>query len=289
MDVGGTKVALRAEAEHAPARQASFRWGSPATVAEDLALFEERIAALIARWPHQVRAVGVAMPATLDGEGRVVVWPSRPSWAGLDFGASLARLFPGIPVRWADDGDLAALAEADAADVQDLLYLGVGTGVGGGLVVGGRPVPDPANGSCELGHLVVDRAGPTCVCGRAGCLQAIASGPATLRRAAASRGQDVSFPELRAAWDDGVAWAVAAVDETCAALAVAAAGISELVRPACVVLGGGFAAGLPGFADAVARHLRALAREGHPTPPLRLSTLGGLSSLRGAALLARRQ
>lgn len=224
----------------------------------------------------------------MDEQGRVAVWPSRPSWTGLDLGAALRSLFPDAVVRWADDGDLAAVAEAKAIGEDDLLYVGVGTGIGGGIVLGGRSVPGLARGSCELGHVVVDSGGPRCECGRTGCLQAIASGSATLRRATSARGQSVSFPDLCEGVRSHNPWAVAAVDDSCSALATAVASINELVRPECAVLGGGFATELPWFVDRVRRHLQRFARPGHPLPPLRSSVLGGLSSLCGAVALAAR-
>ncbi|OQO89672.1 kanamycin kinase [Saccharomonospora piscinae] len=286
IDIGGTKVALRAEADGVEPNQLTFRWSPRATASDDLARLAAGVAQLVRDLPTAIRSVGVAVPATVDERGRVAVWPSRPSWNGLDLGAALRSTFPDAVVRWADDGDLAAVAEAEAIGERDLLYIGVGTGIGGGIVLGGRSVPGPGRGSCELGHVVVDSAGPRCACGRTGCLQAIASGSATLRRATSARGLPVSFSDLREGVLAGSPWAVTVVDESCLALATAVASVNELVRPDCAVLGGGFAADLPGFVDGVEGHLRRLARPGHPVPALLPSVLGGLSSLHGAIALA---
>ncbi|MEU7871837.1 ROK family protein [Dactylosporangium sp. NPDC049140] len=285
IDVGGTKVALRLEPDGQPPREAGFAWPGSSTADDDLARLHGHARTLIG--DHVVRAVGVAMPATLDGAGRVTAWPTRPAWTGLDLRAALDRRFGPALVRVADDGDLAAIAEAAAAGCADVVYLGVGTGIGGGAVVGGRPCPGPGRGSCEVGHILVDRAGPRCDCGRAGCLQAIASGASTLRRAAAARGAPVTFDELREAWPAGAAWAVSTVQESAAALAAAAVSLGELFRPSLTLIGGGFAAGLPGFVPAVAERSAALGRPGHPPAPVRAATLGAVSSLHGALLLAR--
>ncbi|MGJ3560808.1 ROK family protein [Streptomyces sp. INA 01156] len=129
----------------------------------------------------------------------MVAWPSRPSWAGLRVGTLLERVLPGVPVAHEDDGSLAALAEAAATGARDLAYLGVGTGIGGGLVLGGALHSGPRGGAAEIGHMVVDPGGPVCVCGRVGCLQAVASGTATLARAAALLGAPVArTPSARA-------------------------------------------------------------------------------------------
>lgn len=293
VDVGGTKVAVRLEsADGSVVHEDAFTWAAGADVAVDVAMLARGARALATRWDGSIGGIGVAMPATVDAAGRVTAWPNRPSWVGLDLTAALAGLVPGAPVAHADDGDLAALAEAAAAGVDDLLYLGVGTGIGGGIIHGGRIWPGPDRGSCEIGHLVVALDGPVCGCGRRGCVQAIASGPATLRRAGAYRsGADagpVEYAELRDGWLEGTPWATAALAESARALATAIAGIGELAHPALAVVGGGFADGLAGFADAVAAATADLTRPGHPTPAVEPARLGGLSSLRGALELARR-
>ncbi|MFB6840268.1 ROK family protein [Streptomyces sp. NPDC056361] len=283
-------MAFRAESSGpggAASRDSAVRWRPSATLAEDLDALRAHVKDLGAGAEEPLAGVGVAVPATLDAGGRVTAWPTRPSWVGLDLAEVLRDLFPGSAVCWADDGDLAAVAEADAAGHSDLVYVGVGTGIGGGIVLGGRPVPGSRRGSCELGHLIVDRDGERCDCGRRGCVQAEASGPATLRRAAAARGTDVTFEELRSGHADGAAWAVTAVERSCAALAAALVGVGELVRPSATVVGGGFAAGIEGFVAEVARQAGLLARPGHPVAPVLPALLGGGSSLHGAVLAAK--
>lgn len=245
------------------------------------------MASVTQKLPEPVKAAGVALPATVDQSGRISRWPTRPHWAGLDLASFLAGLIDGAIVRWADDGDLAAIAESRAAGCGDLVYLGIGTGIGGGIVSRGSWYPGSDRGSCEIGHVVIDRVGPECDCGRQGCLQAMASGPATLRRAAAMRGSTVSFGELKLALLEAREWATAAVTETCAALATAIVSLDELIHPDRFVIGGGFAVELLGLAALVSAQTARLVRAGQPIPPVTESMLGGLASLRGAELLAR--
>lgn len=288
IDVGGSKVAFLLESEEQDSYQTSLQWPRTTTdVADDLRALSEYLLGLSARWREPIASVGVAMPATVDGSGRVVAWPTRPAWVGLELESTLRELFPGTGIRYADDGDLAAVAEARRANCADLLYLGVGTGIGGGLVIGGRSCPGLARGSCEIGHLVVDRFGADCDCGRRGCLQAVASGPASLRRSADLRGRDVTSAELRQAFVDRQPWAVSAIEESCAALAVGVVSVAELTRPSLVLIGGGFATAFPGLVATVSAYAARLARPGHPPPPIRPAALGGLSSLHGAVLAAR--
>jgi kanosamine 6-kinase len=291
IDIGGTKVALRVE-QDGRSYQTSFTWPAPDgpaadSAARDLQALGEQLAAVREQWAAPIGRVGVAVPATLDRHGRVTSWPGRPSWAGLPLATTLARLLPGAAVRCADDGDLAALAEADAAGHADLLYLGVGTGVGGGVVLAGRLLRGLEGGSVEIGHMVIDRSGPRCDCGRRGCLQAVASGPATIRRAAGRCGSPVGFRALQVAIGQRRSWAVSAVDEACDALAAAVVSVNELIHPSAARIGGGFAASLPGFVDRVAEAVGRWARPGHPPPEVGPAAFGGLSSLAGAVLLAR--
>ncbi|MCQ8835178.1 ROK family protein [Streptomyces samsunensis] len=288
-------MALRLEHDDLGISESSFRWPEPdgtdamtsGGATRDLDLLARHIRELCAGRPERLTGVGVAMPATLDATGTVTTWPGRPSWAGVDLRGALSALFGHAEVRCADDGDLAALAEAHEARCPDLLYLGVGTGIGGGIVLNGKPVPGVGRGSCEVGHLVVDRDGPLCDCGRRGCVQAAASGPATLRRAARRRGEEVTFTELRQAVRGGKPWAVASLRESGRALAAAVTGVYELLHPSLVLIGGGFAAAIPELVAMVAERTAELGRPGHPPPPVRPARLGGLSSLHGAVLLAR--
>jgi kanosamine 6-kinase len=286
VDLGGTKVALRAESDAGIVREHVFRWsgrGLESDVAQltaEVSLFRQRVS-------EHIAGVGIALPATVGTGGLVTAWPTRPEWLGLDVRQTFRTLFGDTPVRWADDGDLGALAEARAAGSDNLLYVGIGTGVGGGLVLRGVLWPGLNRGSFEIGHVVTDADGPMCPCGRRGCLQATASGPATLARAARLHGAEVGYDDLQQGLLADEEWAVQSVDRSCHRLAVAITGVRELLHPSLVVVGGGFAAGLSGFADTVARHMTTLARPGVPPPVVRSSQVGGLSTLYGAVVLAR--
>ncbi|MCX4851540.1 ROK family protein [Streptomyces sp. NBC_00893] len=287
IDVGGTKVALRLESGTDVRWETAFRWPPGPDAGADLDRLGAALREACRHSPDPLRAVGVAMPGVLDPADRIVAWPSRPWWADVDLRSFFDRALPDAEVRYADDGDLAALAEARAAGLDNLLYVGVGTGIGGGAVVHGDMFPGTGRGSFEIGHTVVDMAGAVCVCGRVGCVQALASGPATLRRAADVRGTSTSFEEFVSALLDAEEWATQALRVSAAALATAVVGAGELLHPSAVVIGGGFAEAVPGFADQVAAQMSLLARPGVPLPSVGPAALGGLSSLYGAVGLAR--
>ncbi|MFX0579446.1 ROK family protein [Nocardia nepalensis] len=287
IDVGGTKTALRAQTDGGVVQDRVFHWAARGVEA-DLAQLSREVGLLRGQLSTGFDSVGVGLPATLDSNGVVSAWPNRPEWVGLDIHRVFRELFGGVPIRFADDADLAALAEAEAGGSDRLFYIGVGTGVGGGMVIGGVSAGIADTGSFEIGHLITDADGPGCRCGRRGCLQATASGPATLERAGRLRGAPVTFAELRSGVIGEEQWAVQSVDLTCHRLAVAITGVNELLHPDVVVVGGGFAAGLPHFVARIDAHVRTLARPGVPsTPSIRESRFGGLSTLHGAVALAR--
>lgn len=286
IDIGGTQVALRAVLEDGGVRDSRFRWPDTRIVADDMDALADHIAC--AGWTEPVTSVGIAMPGAVDGTGHVVAWPCRPHWIGLDFDAQMGKLFSGSQVAHSDDGELAALAEAEAAGCADLVYLGVGTGVSGGLVVGGRSISADGRGACEVGHMIIDHYGQQCPCGRRGCVQSIASGPATLSRATRRRGGAVNFEELLGGLAQDQAWAVSAVDDGCKALAVAATNLIELLHPAKVVIGGCFAAAIDSYVDRVRTHATAYSRLSNTVSLIEPARLGGASALHGAVLLAQR-
>ncbi|HEU5469377.1 MAG TPA: ROK family protein [Actinophytocola sp.] len=288
IDIGGTKVAFRLHGRDGE-RETVVRWPAGTDPANDLAALRRGLRAVAGRRPKSgPLSVGVAVPALLDPDGRVLTWPNRPGWRGIDLRGLFDRELPGVPVRFGDDGDLATLAEAYQAGRPDLLYLGVGTGVGGGLFLDGDLLRSDNGPVAEVGHIVVAPDGPPCRCGRRGCVQAIASGPATLRRAARADPTVTGSAALRSALAAGAPWAHRTVRETATALGTAVATVTELVRPAVVRLGGGFAAALPELGAATEAVVRALDRPGHPAPPVEPAAYGAASSLAGAVLLARR-
>ncbi|WP_198320613.1 ROK family protein [Actinosynnema pretiosum] len=283
VDLGGTKAAVRVVGADGRSGDSVVRWESGASAGEDLALLVRAVER--AGGGGGVRSVGVAVPATLDRSGVVVAWPGRPGWVGVDVLGALGAMFPGASVRHGDDGDLAALAEADAAGCGELLYVGVGTGVGGGIVSGGLPLN--SGGSCEVGHVVVERGGGLCDCGRRGCVQAFASGPAILRGAVARGGRPGGLGDVRDGVARGERWAVEACEDAASALAALVIGVGELVRPELALIGGGVTTALPGLVPAVAERVAGLGRTGHPVPSVRPAVLGAESSLHGALVLAR--
>lgn len=288
IDIGGSKVAMRLETTAGlPGEVRTFGWSAQQDAADDLGQLGRCAAELVSATDRgKLAGIGVALPATLR-DGRMAAWPSRPTWTGLQLQELLDRLPLSERVTLADDGSLAALAEADAAGCSDLGYLGIGTGVGGGVVSAGRLLNGPTGAAGELGHLPLRSGGPLCDCGRTGCVQATASGPATLRRAATRRGTAVTATDFVAGVEQQDGWAVQTLAETAAVLAQVVLILGELLEVTQVRVGGGFGAGVRPLAPAICEHLGVLARPGHRVPDVQPAAHGSRASLYGAGLIAR--
>ncbi|MGX5696939.1 ROK family transcriptional regulator [Agromyces soli] len=139
-------------------------------------LVAELGARLIALATAPVLGVGVGTPGVVNPLGSVCSAPNL-GWTDLPLQARLAARF-GLPVHATNDANAAVLAEHGAGDVDDLMLVKIGHGVGAGLIVGGRLVTGAGFASGEIGHVVVGTdGGPHCVCGKDGCLEAWLSVP----------------------------------------------------------------------------------------------------------------
>jgi len=160
----------------------------------------------------------------------------------------------GHPVVLENDVNAAALGAAALSDVDDLVYLSIGTGLAAGLVLEGRLRRGAHGAAGEIGHVPVDPLGRECGCGQRGCLETVASGSAL-----ASAWPSVDGPpaqELFAAAEAGNARAIACRDDFAAGVASAIRVLSLGVDPQVVVLGGGVAQLGERLREAVAEALR---------------------------------
>lgn len=181
------------------------------------------------------------------GCGGPMVWPDGrvsplniPAWRGFPLRDELARRY-GVPVRLHNDAVCVAVGEhwKGGWDTGDLLGMVVSTGVGGGLVSGGRLLDGAGGNAGHIGHVVVEPGGPLCGCGVRGCLEAVARGPAIVAWAAAQGCRAGSGVELAALAAQGDAVALRAFARAGRALGVGIASAAALLDVRIVVLGGG--------------------------------------------------
>ena len=285
VDIGATKLAVRTARDGAPHDEV-VSWPIPGSADADLDVLRTAVAAARGRLGGVIDGAAAACAATLDADGTVVAWPNRPSWLRLGLLDALSSA-AGVRVAAADDGSLAALAEADAVACPDLLYVGIGTGVGGGVVSGGRLLLGAAGRAGEIGHLPTDPDGPACRCGRRGCLQAVVCAAALAEQAGRLRGAATTPEEMAAAAAASDKWALRTLWDAAGHLAVAMLAAVEMLDPARVHLGGGLGSALGALPGMLTERLGELRRPGHPMPSIHAARLGADAPLVGAMLLAR--
>lgn len=293
--LGGSIVAHRSE-------DSSLADGAAAVLARAL----ELVRALLDEQDldtGDVRAAGVGIPGPVAGaDGRPVAPPVAPGWHGFPIQELVGEL--GCPVAVDNDANAMAVAEqvrGAARGVDDFLFVKVGTGIGVGLVVGGRLVRGVDGGAGEVGHICVDPASDVlCLCGNRGCLQILSAGPAiaaageraardgrsealaaVLERTGRVTAEDVG----RSAASDAAAIEIlrrsgALIGETLAA-------VVNLLNPALVVMGGGVSrAGDPFLAEIRSTVYRRSLPLATRTLSIVPAELGPLAGVVGASLMA---
>ncbi|HLM35918.1 MAG TPA: ROK family protein [Gaiellaceae bacterium] len=253
LDVGGTKLAAATAVPGEAGWSATARAPTPATGAEALTAL---LALADSLGSDQIGGVGVSFGGHVDartGTARRSV--HVPGWEDVPLAALLGERF-GAPVRIANDGNAGALGEWDAAarPRDPVCYVTVSTGVGGGVVVDGELVAGADGLAAEVGHLLVEPGGAACGCGRRGCVETVASGPAIARRAGTA-----SAEAAVAAAERGDERARRALADAAHALATAVAALVAVVNPAFVAIGGGVANAGPLLWDPLEDELAATA------------------------------
>jgi glucokinase len=191
----------------------------------------------------EILAVGICCGGPLDRERGVLLGPLHlPGWEGLPLTALAGDAFQ-RPATLENDATAAALGEqryGAGAGARDVVYLTLSTGVGGGVVLGGRLFRGSTGNGGELGHVTVDWRGRPCRgCGRNGCLEAYVSGTSIAERAREAGLDAATAADVAAAARNRDPTAVRVWDETVEALACGIVSLVNVFEPELVVLGGG--------------------------------------------------
>lgn len=252
----------------------------------------------------RVDTLGIGVPGLVTREGVLRAAPNLVDIADFAVGPLLsARL--GIDVAVDNDATCAAIAEwlvGAGRGTSDLVMVTLGTGIGGGVVAGGRLVRGVNGFAGEIGHMVVDPDGPPCPCGRRGCWERYASGSGLgrLAREAAVGGrlprvvqlaggdpELVRGEDVRSAAEEGDPDALAVIDEFARWVAVGLVSLTNALDPEVFVLGGGLAASPEIYLGPIAHWFDELlyAPALRPHPRLLFAELGEHAGAVGAALL----
>ena len=300
IDIGGTKIA-GAVVDATGEIVAEARVDSPATDAQAV---ETAVAALVRQLAaeHLVTAVGVGAAGYVAADRSTVLFAPNIAWRNEPLGAELARL-TGLPVVVENDANAAAWGEfrhGAGHDVDDQLMITVGTGVGGGVVTGGRLLRGAYGVAAEVGHLCVVPDGVKCGCGNLGCLESYGSGRALVRNSRehpsaallARAGGDpdaITGPLVTQAAFDGDPFAIEQLARIGGWLGHGIASLVAVLDPALVVIGGGVADAGDLLLDPIrAAFDRELSGRGYrPRADIVPARLGNRAGVIGASDLAR--
>ena len=250
-------------------------------------------------------ALGLGIPATIDRTKGVAVSAVNLPIDDLPI-RDLAAERTGLPVFVDNDANVAALAEhlyGAAQGADNAVMLTIGTGIGGGLILGGELYRGATGAGAELGHIVIDVDGPPCQgnCPGRGCVETFASGTAIGRegREAAEREPDSALGGMRAAGQEidgkavteaalaGDPTAVGVFDLVGTRLGAALASLANIFDPEVIVIGGGVMAAGDLLLEPARRELKARALPPMNRTPVLAAKLGPEAGMVGAAAMAR--
>ena len=293
VDIGGTKIAVGVVDEDG---RVLARMQAP-TDANDYAAGRDLIASMLRETSQKagvgLTGIGIGSTGPVDPiKGEFGDVDFLPGWRGRNPVADLAQTF-NVRVALENDGDAAALAEAGwgaGRNRSRLIYVTVGTGIGGGIVLDGQLYRGVDSAHPELGHQVIDPAGPPCSCGFRGCWESLAAGPGMVTWMQSR--MPAGYPhregitaklicELAAQGDN---LALQAVEHETLYLGLGLANLINLFTPDAIVLSGSVMKSSHLFLDGI----RAVIRRGcrfvpHEKTEITLASLGEDTNLIGAA------
>jgi glucokinase len=306
VDIGGTKVAVGlVDHEGRILTQGRKPMLANGTAEAALQAVTGAIDSMASSASGGIHSIGICAPGPLDPKSGIVLNPPNvPCWRNFPLAARIAELYH-VPVKLDNDANAAALAETlwgAARGYHYVFYATIGTGIGTGIVFDGGIYHGETGSAGEGGHMSIDYRGPRCGCGKLGCIESLAAGPAIGARARAkfttgsvhSAILDLANGEVDAVTSEMVGQAYTAGDpvaaevlhETVELLTVWLGNIVDLLDPDVLVMGGGVAAMLSPFFDEIKKRLPRWCVNPHVSDiPLVMAHYGADAGIAGGAAL----
>ncbi|AIX04292.1 ROK family glucokinase [Streptococcus agalactiae] len=253
--------------------------------------------------------IGMGSPGAVYRTSKTVTGAFNLNWADTQEVGSVIEKEVGIPFFIDNDANVAALGErwvGAGANNPDVVFVTLGTGVGGGVIADGNLIHGVAGAGGEIGHMIVDpENGFTCTCGNKGCLETVASATGVVRvarqlaeqyegssaiKAAIDNGDTVTSKDIFIAAEDGDKFANSVVERVSRYLGLAAANISNILNPDSVVIGGGVSAAGEFLRSRVEKYFVTFAfPQVKKSTKIKIAELGNDAGIIGAASLANQQ
>lgn len=257
LDVGGTAIKGVIIGENG---EVVIEGDIPTVCGEGLADCIEALADRLVLGANKVfsalSGVGVCCPGVVDAQSGTVIFAGNLNLKDYPLARILKEKF-GVPVKVCNDANAAALGEAKfgaGKDYSDSVLVTLGTGVGGGIVIGGKLFEGNKSAGAEIGHMVIERGGNRCTCGRRGCLEAYCSARALTEKTKREMEEDTASDmwknyslesaDARTAFEhmDNDRTAKKVVDWYIDRLACGLVNLANIFRPQVIMLGGGVSA-----------------------------------------------
>lgn len=293
VDIGGTKIAVGMVDDNGKVLSRMDAPTDPNRYSDSLELIAHMLRRTAQKAGGQITGIGIGSTGPVDPmRGEFGDVDFLPGWRGKSPVKDLSSVF-NVQVALENDGDAAALAEASwgaGKNRKRLIYITVGTGIGGGIIFDGQLYRGVDGAHPEVGHQVIDPAGPQCTCGFHGCWESLAAGPAMVawleRNAPAdyAHRQGLTAKRICELALEADALAQQAVETEAFYLGMGLANLINLFTPDAIVLSGSVMKSAPLFME----RIHALIRSGCRFVPatkaeLALASLGDDTNLIGAA------
>ena len=293
VDIGGTKIAVGMVDDNGKVLSRMEAPTDPNRYSDSVELIAHMLRRTAQRAGAQITGIGIGSTGPVDPmRGEFGDVDFLPGWRGKSPVKDLGTVF-NVSAALENDGDAAALAEAGwgaGRNRKRLIYITVGTGIGGGIIIDGQLYRGVEGAHPEVGHQVIDPAGPKCTCGFHGCWESLAAGPAMVawleRNAPAdyAHRQGITAKRICELALEGDALAQQAVETEAFYLGMGLANLINLFTPDAIVLSGSVMKSASLFMDRI--HI--VIRRGCRFVPaekteLMLASLGDDTNLIGAA------
>ena len=250
VDIGGTQIRV---AVYEPDSVKPIAHQRTRSLATEPGIYNRLAQAIESVWPKgTVGAIGIASPGPLDPyTGTILATPNIPEWQNFPLTSKLSERFS-VPAYLDNDANMAGLAEwqfGAGKGHQDVVYITISTGIGGGVITNGCLLQGFHGMGAELGHMTIDPDGPVCGCGHRGHVESFSSGPSIARyvteqlkagqKSSLHAQPNLSAAQIADAAREGDGLAISAFERAGHYLGIAVANYLAIFDPSILIFGGG--------------------------------------------------
>lgn len=251
--------------------------------------------------------IGISMgtPGTVDSEAGTVIGAYNLNWRELQFVKKMIEEGTGIKFAIDNDANVAALGErwkGAGENDPDVVFITLGTGVGGGIVADGHLLHGVTGAAGEVGHITIDPNGFECTCGKRGCLETVSSATGVVRvarhlaeeyagdsrlKAMLDNGEEVTSKDVFELAEADDPFGLMVVDRVCLYLGLACGNLGNTLNPSSIVIGGGVSAAGEFLRSRVEKYFKEFTfPQVRESTKIKLAELGNEAGVIGAASLA---